>query len=455
MNNHDDLHDDVDPKLQQLYRQLPKEQPSAHLDAKILAAAKITKPQPTLKKSPRWQAPFALAASVVLVSSVALYLHEENPAAFDVKTESPAQAPVTNISRSEPAPAVNNATTANNHTNTNVLADNAPQKTAPEKATDAPIIPQEKTQRATTNILNDRQLNAQAKKNAEIAHRADQIAEDNFANQSTKSAQENRFAKEQEIQRVKVENDQLAAAAPAPAPAPITVPAPQIQQQPEVTENRPLQTSRLQDLNRANQQLSISSAESDQSVILEKSNHARSSTATPMAAAPAAPINAGSLAGAAMPTAKQRDKLNHRDEATSANYAQNISAPVLSIENIAIGMGREQLVAQGMTCYIDVCRLDLSQPKQETYWGMPTENAHLTTFLSHQVVTKLVLQQRNVQLNQVKIGLSNVGIASEESCAEEKGTLLIGRQLGTNLLNVRAMGTGLSLTICQYTKSTK
>lgn len=445
MNKHDDLHDDVDPKLQQLYRQLPKEQPSAHLDAKILAAAKMTKSQPNLKKSPRWQAPFALAASVVLVSSVALYLHEENPAVFDVKTESPAQAPTTNISRSEPEPTVNHAATTNNHASTNDLADNAPQKTAPEKAKDAPIIPQDKAQTITTNILDDRQLTAQAKKNAEITHRTDQIAESNFANQSTKSVQENNFAKEQEVQQAKVKIDQLAAAVPAP----ITAPAPQIQQQPDVAENRSLQASRFQDSNRANQQLSISSAESDQSVLLEKSNHARTLTAAPMAASPAAPIIAGSLAGAAMPTAKQRDKLNQRDEKTSADSAQNISAPVLYVENITIGMSREQLVAQGMICYIDVCHLDLSQPKQETYWGIPAQNAHLTTFLSHQVVSKLVLQQKNIQLNQVKVVLSNVGVASEKSCVEEKRTLLIGRQLGANLFNVRAMGTGLSLTICQ------
>lgn len=439
---HNDLQDGLDPKLQQLYRQLPKEQPSAELDAKILAAAKITKSLSAQKKSHRWQAPFALAASVVMVSSVVLYLHEENPAAFDVKTES-AQAPTTNISKPESTPtaeiakpAVNSSTATNDHVNTNVLADNADQKTAPKKAKDTSIIQQEKLQTASTGILEDHQLTAQAEKKAEMTHRADQIAEANAANQAAKLVQANSIAKEQ-----------LAAARPAPI---IAAPAPQMQPQVEVAERRTVQAGRLQDSNQVNRQLSAASAESDQPALLEKSNYAPA-----LAAAPSAHMSAGSLAGATMPMAKQRDKLDSRDEATTASDAQNISAPVLSIENIAMGMGREQLVAQGMTCYIDVCHLDLTLPKQESYWGILAKNAHLTAFLSRQVVTKLVLQQKNAQLNQVKTALSNVGIASDKSCIEEKGTLLIGRQLGTKVLNVRSMGMGLSLAICQQTRAVK
>lgn len=445
--------DDVDPKLQQLYRQLPKEQPSAEVDKKILAAAKMTKPLNAQKKSHRWQAPFALAASVVMVSSVALYLHEENPAAFDVKTEL-AQVPTP---MPEPAPAVNSAsTTKDTSENTNVLADNANQKSTTQKTKDTSIISQEKVQVTTANALDNHQLTSQTEKRAEITHHADQVAEANFANQSTKLVQANNIAKEQDTSQEKTENNQLAAVPPAPAP--IITPAPQIQQHPEIAEHRSVQASYLQDSSRANQQLSVASTESDQPVILEKSSNARALAAAPIAATPSEPMSAGSLAGAAMPIAKQHDKLDrsdNRDETIKSNYAQNINAPVLSIENIAIGMSREQLVAQGMTCYIDVCHLDLSQPKQETYWGIPAQNAHLTTFLSHQLVSKLVLQQKNAQINQVKTALSNVGIASEKSCTEEKGTLLIGRQLGANIFNVRTMGIGLSLAICQHTQLSK
>jgi len=68
MNNSDDL----DPRLQQLYRQLAKEQPSPELDAKILAAA-----QEATKKPSRWLMPFSMAASVIMVSSLVLYLAKQ------------------------------------------------------------------------------------------------------------------------------------------------------------------------------------------------------------------------------------------------------------------------------------------------------------------------------------------------------------------------------------------
>jgi hypothetical protein len=60
--------DDLDTRLQQLYRQLPKEQPSPELDAKILTAA-----QQVIKKPSRWLMPFSMAASVVMVGSLVLY----------------------------------------------------------------------------------------------------------------------------------------------------------------------------------------------------------------------------------------------------------------------------------------------------------------------------------------------------------------------------------------------
>lgn len=68
MNNSDDL----DPRLQHLYRQLAKEQPSPELDANILAAA-----QHAIKKPSRWLMPFSIAASVVMVSSLVLYLAKQ------------------------------------------------------------------------------------------------------------------------------------------------------------------------------------------------------------------------------------------------------------------------------------------------------------------------------------------------------------------------------------------
>lgn len=60
--------DGLDTFLQHLYRQLPKEQPSPELDAKILTAAGVG-----AKKRLSWYVPFSMAASVVMVSSLVLY----------------------------------------------------------------------------------------------------------------------------------------------------------------------------------------------------------------------------------------------------------------------------------------------------------------------------------------------------------------------------------------------
>lgn len=453
MNKQDDLHDDLDPKLQKLYRQLPKEQPSKELDAKILAAAKITAAgKSTPKHTHSWQAPFALAASVIMVSSVALYLHEENPAVFEVQTKSEApstsmpMSPANGIAESTPQaemtkPAVNEEAELTDTANTKQLTDN---KVAIQKSKNAAIAEPQEAITTSADTSNDHQLTALTEKKADIASRADKMAETTLANKSAKLVQSAIVAKELESRQAKAETDHFTAAAPAPAPT--VSPMPQMQPRSEAAERRSMQASRFQDANRLDQQLSAVSTESAQPTVLEKSNDALIGAAAPMTAAP---MSAGSLAGAAMPMAKQRAQ---SDESTSANYTKNISAPVLSIEGVAMGMNREQLVAQALTCYVDVCHLDISQPQQTTYWGMPAKNAHLTAFLSHHVVTKLVLQQKNAQLSHVKTALSNVGIASQQSCIEEKGKLLISKQLGANYFNVRSMGVGLSLAICQQTK---
>lgn len=434
-----DLQDGLDPKLQQLYRQLPKEQPSAELDAKILAAAKMTTP----KKPHHWQAPFALAASVVMVSSVALYLHEENPAAFKASVPT-TQAPV--AQREKPI-AQNDADTI---ANTELLANEANKKTVTQKTKDAPIAKPAIAQTENAVVVKDNNLTAFDEKKVDIASHSDQISQTILAEKASKSVQFSTAAKEQEARQAKAETDQFAA---APAPAPMIAPAPQMQPQPEMTEQPSLkagslQAGRFQDSNRTNQQLSATSTELNKPEALEKSNSAP-------ALAAAAPISLGVVAGSAIPMARPLEKQSaKRDEATArSDYTQNISVPVMSIEGVAMGMNREQLITQGLTCYVDVCHLDLNQPQQATYWGMPALNGHLTAYLSHHVVTKLVLQQKNAQLNLVKTALSNIGLVSKQSCIAEKGTLLIGRQLGTNIFNVRSMGVGLSLAICQNTKS--
>ncbi len=62
--------DGLDARLQQLYHQLPKQQPSATVDAQILAAAKL---------KTYWHQPFALAATLVLTTSLIWYWQAEQP----------------------------------------------------------------------------------------------------------------------------------------------------------------------------------------------------------------------------------------------------------------------------------------------------------------------------------------------------------------------------------------
>ena len=378
------------------------------MDAKILAAAKITAPNQNQKKPRHWQAPFALAASVVMVSSVALYLHEENPTAFEAPVPT-TQAPAVEMAK----PAITNAP---DFANAKPLSD---KKVASQKTKDAPIAKSEEAQTANADGFNNANgLTALDEKKAD----------------SARSVQYSATAKEQEATQAKAETDKFTYSPSAPA---AYAPAPQMQPQPEAAEMRPIQTGRLQDSNRANQQLLAASTESNKPAALEKSNSAPALAAAPMAAAS---MSLGAAAVSPMPTVRQLDKQSaNRDEATArADYAQNISAPVLSIDGVAMGMSREQLVTQGLTCYVDVCHLDLNQPQQAMYWGMPTQNAHLTAFISHHVVTKLLLQQKNAQLNTVKKSAIKRRHSKPTVMYRGKRNFVDrSRQLGANIFNVR------------------
>ncbi len=62
--------DGLDARLQQLYRQLPTQEPSSHIDQVILNAAKIKK---------TWHQPFSVAATVVMATSLIWYWQAEQP----------------------------------------------------------------------------------------------------------------------------------------------------------------------------------------------------------------------------------------------------------------------------------------------------------------------------------------------------------------------------------------
>ena len=83
--------DPRDPKLSRLYRKASQGEPPPVLDAAILAAAR-TAAAPQRSPRPWWrrlQAPFALAASVVLAVILTVTMERNPPAEFD----SPASAP--------------------------------------------------------------------------------------------------------------------------------------------------------------------------------------------------------------------------------------------------------------------------------------------------------------------------------------------------------------------------
>jgi hypothetical protein len=62
--------DGLDTRLQQLYRQLPTQEPSSHIDQVILNAANMKK---------NWHQPFAVAATLVMSTSLIWYWQTEQP----------------------------------------------------------------------------------------------------------------------------------------------------------------------------------------------------------------------------------------------------------------------------------------------------------------------------------------------------------------------------------------
>ncbi len=83
--------DPRDPKLSRLYRKASQGEPPPALDAAILAAAR-TAAAPQRPPRPWWrrlQAPFALAASVMLAVVLTLSMERNPPAEFDAPASAP------------------------------------------------------------------------------------------------------------------------------------------------------------------------------------------------------------------------------------------------------------------------------------------------------------------------------------------------------------------------------
>jgi len=82
---------DRDPRLDRSYRDLPRDEPPAHLDAAILAAAHRevgARPRPASDRLRAWRVPVSIAAVVVLSVSVVTLVREEGGDKLDSSTAS-------------------------------------------------------------------------------------------------------------------------------------------------------------------------------------------------------------------------------------------------------------------------------------------------------------------------------------------------------------------------------
>ena len=94
--------DPQDKDLAALYREAAGEQPSAGLDARILAAARSAAAPPKVATASwieRWKVPFALAATVVLTTTVTLLVRDEEDGRLSVPESKPEL-----VAKSAPAP---------------------------------------------------------------------------------------------------------------------------------------------------------------------------------------------------------------------------------------------------------------------------------------------------------------------------------------------------------------
>ena len=99
--------DPQDRDLSALYRQAAEEQPSAGLDARILAAARATTAPPQVVSQSwlnRWKIPVALAAIVLLTTTLTLLVQDEDAGRLSVPDPVTTRAPIPAASSPQPVP---------------------------------------------------------------------------------------------------------------------------------------------------------------------------------------------------------------------------------------------------------------------------------------------------------------------------------------------------------------
>jgi len=133
-----------DPRLDQAYRELPGDEPSAELDERIRAAARRAvgaRPQSLEARqrswASRWRVPLSLAASVVVVVTLTLMVQEEERRVLDVAPAgAPAPSAPTSLEDRAPARAAEEAKRMDTEPS------RAARPAAPRVASPAPAEPQ-------------------------------------------------------------------------------------------------------------------------------------------------------------------------------------------------------------------------------------------------------------------------------------------------------------------------
>jgi len=379
--------DDLDPLLQQLYRQLSKEQPSPELDAKILAAAGAG-----AKKSLSWYVPFSMAASVVMVSSLVLYLAKQ-PETLEQAT-AVTSLPKRVAEQKTAAPALMNESVIDERESVSAMT--------AEGGSSGGLLPQSPKPSAP---------NIEAKSNVSVAMDDQSL---NALKDIKVEADQNHVANEPAA-IIKEETVKEAVVNIASSPQPI------------IAKQDHLESQKSDNLSAINQV-----------VIADRVMQEQRSLATAQRSE-----SVGSLAK------RQAEKKvvaeRHEEKAKLAVMKPS----VLMIEGVGLGMSGEQLQAQGFICQMNTCSQTLSHPQQVSYWGMASQNAQIHTVLSNNIVIRLELHQNIATPKQVEESLLTVGIASQKVCANSKSEWVLSRQLETTIIQMSHVDGEVILTLCQ------
>ncbi len=157
-----------------------------------------------------------------------------------------------------------------------------------------------------------------------------------------------------------------------------------------------------------------------------------------LAAAP--PISAGAIASMAKRQATEKKELTVKDKMALTNSTGSV------IEGLNFGMSREQLLAIGFTCQLNVCSKILNPHQQVSYWGIPASQATLQALLHNNKVSQLVFLPQ-VDINTVVKAIDRLGVVTDSVCDEKKNTAF-KRVVNGYLLQVYQQEKSVNVVVC-------